>query len=108
MLDEVLASDRLTDEEAEYVAAARVANALRGYRSDWAEFTGWCEQHTTTPLTAGPAAVSGYLTYLARHGTKVGTMSRRARTACEPGSSPTPTSAAPPTGPSPTRPATAP
>ena len=28
----------LTTDEAEYVEAARAANTLRGYRSDWREF----------------------------------------------------------------------
>ena len=41
LLDEV----PLTEDEAEYVEAARAANTLRGYRSDWPEFTGWCADH---------------------------------------------------------------
>lgn len=77
VLDEVPVAERLTEEEAQYVAAARSANTLRGYRSDWAEFTAWCTQYAATPLPAAAAAVSGYLTFLAGHGAKVGTMSRR-------------------------------
>jgi integrase len=50
---------------------------LRGYRSDWAEFTTWCADHRLAALPASAAAVAGYLTYLAEHGAKVGTMSRR-------------------------------
>lgn len=57
--------------------AARAANTLRGYRSDWREFTAWCAQRNAEPLPAAPATVTGYLTNLARHGAKVGTMSRR-------------------------------
>ena len=67
----------LTPDEADYVAKARSANTLRGYRSDWAEFTAWCTSHGYDPIPAPPAAVSQYLTELARHGAKVGTMSRR-------------------------------
>ena len=67
----------LTPVEAGYLAAARAANTLRGYRSDWAEFTTWCTGHGFSPMPAPPAAASGYLTYLAGHGAKVGTMSRR-------------------------------
>jgi len=67
----------LTPDEAEYVEAARAANTLRGYRSDWREFTAWCAQHQIEPLPAAPATVTGYLTDLARAGAKVGTMSRR-------------------------------
>lgn len=39
---ELEADAPLTEDEAGYVEAARAANTLRGYRSDWAEFTGWC------------------------------------------------------------------
>ena len=67
----------LTSDEAGYVEAARAANTLRGYRSDWPEFTAWCAQQDVAPLPAAPATVTGYLTELARHGAKVGTMSRR-------------------------------
>lgn len=71
----------LTSAEADYVEAARAANTLRGYRSDWAEFTTWCAGHTNSSnlssLPAAPAAVTGYLADLARAGAKVGTMSRR-------------------------------
>lgn len=67
----------LTSDEAGYVEAARAANTLRGYRSDWREFTAWCAQRGVAPLPAAPATVTGYLTELARHGARVGTMSRR-------------------------------
>lgn len=74
----LLDGDRpLTDDEAAYVAAARAPNTLRGYQSDWREWTGWCAQHDHRPLPADPVAVSRYLTELAGHGVKVGTMSRR-------------------------------
>jgi site-specific recombinase XerD len=67
----------LSGGEAAYVAAARAANTLRGYRSDWAEFTSWCARTGAVPLPAGPATITSYLTELARAGAKVGTMSRR-------------------------------
>jgi hypothetical protein len=53
---DILAADApLTDDEAGYVEAARAANTLRGYRSDWAEFTGWCTNRGVDPLArAGP------------------------------------------------------
>jgi len=67
----------LTPEEAEYVEAARSANTLRGYRSDWREFTTWCTLHDLEPIPATASVVTGYLSDLARAGAKVGTMSRR-------------------------------
>lgn len=60
-----------------YVAAARAPNTLRGYRSDWSEFTTWCAHHRLDPLSAEAATISCYLTELARAGARVGTMSRR-------------------------------
>jgi site-specific recombinase XerD len=67
----------LSDDEAGYVEAARAPNTLRGYRSDWSEFTTWCSHAKLDPLPAAAATISTYLTELARAGAKVGTMSRR-------------------------------
>ncbi|GAB7192783.1 site-specific integrase [Kineococcus sp. NUM-3379] len=67
----------LSEDEARYVEAARAANTMRGYRSDWREFTAWCADHSCVPLPAAPSTITGYLTGLARSGAKVGTMSRR-------------------------------
>ncbi|WP_168990288.1 site-specific integrase [Yimella sp. RIT 621] len=67
----------LTEVETEYVEAARAANTLRGYRSDWTEFTTWCVQHGRDPLPAAASTITGYLSDLAKAGAKVGTMSRR-------------------------------
>lgn len=77
VLDAADDAQTLTADEQRYVSAARAANTLRGYRSDWTEFTNWCLSHGHEPLPAPPAAVSGYLTELAGYGAKVGTMSRR-------------------------------
>lgn len=68
----------LSTAEASYVEAARSANTLRGYRSDWREFASWCLSHGgVEPIPAAPSTISTYLTELARAGAKVGTMSRR-------------------------------
>lgn len=69
--------DQLTVDERRYIGAARAVNTVRGYRSDWTEFATWCDQQGIAPLPAAPRTVSGYLTMLAGHGAKVGTMSRR-------------------------------
>lgn len=77
ILEQVPESERLSADEAEYVQAARAANTLRGYRTDWSEFTKWCEDAEVPAFPATAQAISTYLTYLAKHGAKVGTMSRR-------------------------------
>ncbi len=74
---ELAAELPLTEDEASYVAAARARNTMRGYRSDWSEFTSWCSHARLNPLPAEAATISGYLTELVRAGAKVGTMSRR-------------------------------
>lgn len=67
----------LTDDEAGYVAAARAANTLRGYRSDWAEWCNWCTEEGIDPLAGEAAAISRYLVFLAGAGARVGTIARR-------------------------------
>src|SRR3984885_9994820 len=67
----------LGDDERAYVAAARAANTLKGYRSDWGEWCGWCAQEGLDPLAGEAAAISRYLVFLAGVGAKVGTMARR-------------------------------
>jgi integrase len=67
----------LGDDEKTYVAAARAANTLKGYRSDWAEWCSWCAHEGLDPLAGEAAAISKYLVFLAAAGAKVGTMARR-------------------------------
>ena len=67
----------LGDDERAYVAAARAADTLQGYRSDWAEWCSWCTQQGLDPLAGEAAAISRYLVFLTGAGAKVGTMARR-------------------------------
>ena len=67
----------LGPDELAYAAKSRATNTLKGYRSDFAEWTSWCAAHGIEPMPAEPVAVAKYLSNLARHGAKVGTMSRR-------------------------------
>ena len=67
----------LGDDERAYVGAARAANTLSGYRSDWAEWCSWCARESLDPLAGEAAAISKYLVFLAGAGAKVGTMARR-------------------------------
>jgi len=59
-----------------YVDAATAANTRRAYRSDWADFTAWCERHGLTALPATPETVALYLAALAGVA-KVSTVQRR-------------------------------
>ena len=67
----------LSDDEAGYVAGARAANTLKGYRSDWSEWCSWCTHEGLDPLAGEAAAISKYLVFLAGAGAKVGTIARR-------------------------------
>ena len=67
----------LTDAERHYIRSARSTNTMRGYQSDWKEWCAWCHARRTSPQPAAPTNISQYLTELAGHGAKVGTMSRR-------------------------------
>jgi Site-specific recombinase XerD len=61
---------------AEYVAAAKAANTLRAYRSDWREFTTWAAHRRLCPLPATPETLALYLTDLAGIA-KTSTIARR-------------------------------
>ena len=47
---------------ARLVGAARAANTRTAYASDWARFTGWCDQRGLAALPATPATLGAYLT----------------------------------------------
>ncbi len=74
---EVVEVGALNEAEAGYVRAARAANTLRGYRSDWAEWCAWSKSEGYPELPATAEGISRYLSFLAGCGAKVGTMSRR-------------------------------
>ncbi len=59
-----------------YVEAATAPNTRRAYRSDWADFTAWCERHGLDALPAMPGTVALYLSALAGVA-KVSTVQRR-------------------------------
>ena len=67
----------LSDEERHFAEHARAENTRRAYRSDLLDFAGWCQAKKRRPLPAAASTVSAYLIYLAGHGAKVPTMSRR-------------------------------
>ena len=69
--------DELSADERRYIVAVRAANTSAATAPTGTEFATWCTEQGVTPLPAAPRTVSGYLTLLAGHGSKVGTMSRR-------------------------------
>jgi integrase len=50
----------------DYVAASRAENTTRVYRTGWAQFTAWCDEHGVRALPAGPETVACYVADLAR------------------------------------------
>jgi integrase len=59
-----------------FIRASKAENTLRGYRSDWRDFVGWCEGHAVCPLPASPEVVASYIAECAGR-LKVGTIQRR-------------------------------
>ena len=53
-------------EARDYVAASRAENTTRVYRTGWAQFTGWCDEHGVMALPAGPETVAYYVADLAK------------------------------------------
>jgi integrase len=61
---------------ANFARSSRAAATERAYRSDWADFSSWCERAGLLALPAEPATVGAYLTDRAER-LKVGTLHRR-------------------------------
>lgn len=60
-----------------YIAAEKSPNTRRAYRSDWANFTAWCERVDLAVLPAAPATVARYLAQLADNGLASSSIERR-------------------------------
>jgi site-specific recombinase XerD len=60
----------------EYIRASKAANTLRGYKSDWRHFCGWCHGHGLCPVPSNPETVAVYIAECAEH-LKVGSIQRR-------------------------------
>jgi site-specific recombinase XerD len=50
----------------DYVAASRAESTTCVYRTGWAQFTAWCDEHKVTPLPAGAETVACYVADLAK------------------------------------------
>jgi hypothetical protein len=69
----------LTQQAEDFAKAAKAANTLRAYQSDWQDFQNWCGEHQLPALPATPETVALYLTD--RAGTlKTSSLARRLTT----------------------------
>ena len=50
----------------DYVAVSRAENTTRSYRTGWAQFAAWCDEHGVTPLPASAEIVACYVADLAK------------------------------------------
>jgi integrase len=50
----------------DYIAASRAENTTRVYRTGWAQFTAWCDDHGLRDLPARPETVAFYVADLAK------------------------------------------
>jgi integrase len=50
----------------DFVAASRAENTTRVYRTGWAQFAAWCDEHGVTPLPASAETVACYVADLAK------------------------------------------
>jgi integrase len=50
----------------DYLAASRAENTTRFYRTGWAQFSAWCDEHRVNALPAGAETVAFYMTDLAK------------------------------------------
>src|SRR5579871_4600932 len=64
------------DQARAFIRASKADNTLRGYRSDWREFSAWCETRHLRALPAEPEAVAAYIAACADR-LKVGSIQRR-------------------------------
>jgi site-specific recombinase XerD len=60
-----------------YAQHEKAASTRRGYRSDWRDFSAWCDRMGLLAMPALPATVAGYLAHLADSGRSAGTIARR-------------------------------
>ena len=69
--------EKITAKSMEYIAQAKALNTIKAYRTDFLNFTAWCEAYGLTSLPASPETVANYLTESVENGMKVSTLTRR-------------------------------
>src|ERR1700738_2624366 len=72
-----LARTALEAKTREFARRSIAKNTERGYRSDWADFLEFCDQHGRQALPAATQTVALYYTALAEAGAKPSTIKRR-------------------------------
>lgn len=65
-----------------YIDGAKAENTRRSYRSDWADFTAWCEKYRRQSMPASPDTVAYYLADRSQD-LKTSTLQRRLATISE-------------------------
>jgi len=70
------AFEELTEAARDFIHASRADATIRAYRTDMADFAGWCSDHAVESLPATPEAVALYLTDRASS-CKASTLQRR-------------------------------
>lgn len=60
-----------------YAQDEKAASTRRGYRSDWRDFSAWCDRMQLAAMPALPATVASYFAHLADSGRSAGTIARR-------------------------------
>jgi site-specific recombinase XerD len=60
----------------QFIRASKAANTIRGYRTDWRDFSAWCESRGLEPLPVSPDAVAEYIADCAGH-LKTGSIQRK-------------------------------
>src|SRR3954452_25321991 len=56
----------LQNEAKQHLANSKAKNTKRAYRSDWAQFSEWCEKNELLDLPAEPETLVYYLTFLGK------------------------------------------
>ncbi len=61
LTDQAVELGPLLDKARGYVAASKAVNTVRAYRSDWRDFTAWCDARGLPTLPAAPQSIALYI-----------------------------------------------
>jgi hypothetical protein len=56
--EQVIELAEIAADARDYVAASRAENTTRVYRTGWAQFSAWCDEHAVMALPAGAETVA--------------------------------------------------